>query len=334
MLIKTPDNNFSVFKAHEDERYHHLIGAFKKPDTGMLIVIKDLLVEKGIVCDDTNTIFIGDAWQDMKAAHGAALPFLHANHVHSMKRDKDCWKQAISGNCAVQEKSQQGINMDDQIVLYQNLLGLQGTTFSPIQHEDATVAIVYTVTMSDGTQSILKVCTRDNDFFRELYYLTFFADTLKVPRIIKTVQPKAGVAGALLMECLPGSVLKMADITHELAYDIGAMLAQIHSNRTAGYGDLTQPQTIILDPRSYFSIKFNEGLSECSNHLPQTLLAKCRAYYDAHLNLLDLADGPCIVHRDFRPGNIIAFDGKLQGVIDWSSARAGFAQEDFLPDGT
>lgn len=28
---------------------------------------------------------------------------------------------------------------------------------------------------------------------------------------------------------------------------------------------------------------------------------------------------------------MIVYDGKLQGIIDWSSGRAGFAQEDFCP---
>jgi histidinol phosphatase-like enzyme len=83
-LIKEADNQITIFKAHEDERYRHLIGTFKKPDIGMLVVIKELLREKGIVCDGTNTVFIGDAWQDMKAAHGAQLPFLHAKHIHGM----------------------------------------------------------------------------------------------------------------------------------------------------------------------------------------------------------------------------------------------------------
>ncbi len=28
---------------------------------------------------------------------------------------------------------------------------------------------------------------------------------------------------------------------------------------------------------------------------------------------------------------MIVYEGKLQGIIDWASARAGFAQEDFVP---
>ncbi len=38
-----------------------------------------------------------------------------------------------------------------------------------------------------------------------------------------------------------------------------------------------------------------------------------------------------MVHRDFRPGNVIVFNGELQGIIDWAGGRASFAQEDFCP---
>lgn len=61
------------------------------------------------------------------------------------------------------------------------------------------------------------------------------------------------------------------------------------------------------------------------------MLEQCRRYYDSHLNLLDSVDGPCMIHRDFRPGNMIVSDGKIRGVIDWSSGRASFAEDDFCP---
>lgn len=38
-----------------------------------------------------------------------------------------------------------------------------------------------------------------------------------------------------------------------------------------------------------------------------------------------------MIHRDFRPGNVIVYNDKLQGVIDWASGRASFAEEDFCP---
>jgi Ser/Thr protein kinase RdoA (MazF antagonist) len=203
--------------------------------------------------------------------------------------------------------------------------------FSRIDHDDAMVAIVYKVAEPNGTQLLLKICERPNDYLREVYFLQFFADKLPVPRIIQLVEPEANIHGAILMEFLPGTLLKTVDFTDSLAYEMGSLLARIHINRVAGYGDLIHPQALNPDPHIHFTLKFEEGLEECSTHLPKGMLEQCRRYYDTHLNLLDSIDGPCMIHRDFRPGNMIVSDGKIRGVIDWSSGRESFAEDDFCP---
>jgi Ser/Thr protein kinase RdoA (MazF antagonist) len=218
--------------------------------------------------------------------------------------------------------------MNDQIALYQQRLNLQTATFSRIDHEDAMVAIVYRVTQPNGNTFILKICDRINDYLREVHFLKFFADKLPVPRIIHVVQPDEHIHGVILMECLPGMLLQPKELSEPLAYEIGHCLACIHLNRLPGYGDPLQSH-LSSDPRVYFTLKFEEGLDECGHHLSSSLLEKCRRYYETHLDLLMSVDGPCVVHRDFRPGNLIVHDGKLQGIIDWAGARASFAEEDF-----
>jgi aminoglycoside phosphotransferase (APT) family kinase protein len=192
------------------------------------------------------------------------------------------------------------------------------------------VALVYKIIKSNGEQFILKVCERPNDYFREVYFLKYFADRLPVPRIIQFIEPSESIYGVFLMEYIPGSILKIKDLTSELAYEARALLAQMHLNRVAGYADLIKPNELKSNPIISFTEKFEEGLAECEDHLPKELIKQCKKYYNKHIEALALiADGPCIVHRDYRPGNIIANNDKIQGVIDWSSARAGFAQEDF-----
>lgn len=217
------------------------------------------------------------------------------------------------------------------IAVYQQRLALQSAAFSRIDHDDAMVAIVYKVTEPNGTQLILKICERPNDYLREVYFLKSFAGKLPLPRIIQLVEPEANIHGAILMEYLPGTLLKTVDFTDALAYEMGSLLARIHINRVAGYGDLIQPQDLYSDPRIHFTLKFEEGLEECSKHLPKAMLEQCHSYYDTHLNLLDAMDGPCMIHRDFRPGNMIVYEGKIREVIDWSSGRASFAEDDFCP---
>jgi Ser/Thr protein kinase RdoA (MazF antagonist) len=217
------------------------------------------------------------------------------------------------------------------IELYSKYLKLQNASFSQIEHAEAMVASVYKVQLPSNKQLILKICSRTEDFFRETYFLNHFAGKIPVPGIIQLVQPDVGLPGAILMECLPGELLKIIDLNAELAFEIGAHLAKIHQEKTVGYGDLTQPDQIKSDPSYHFRLKFEEGLEECKNHLPNSLLERWGQRFERDLALLSSVDGPCIIHRDFRPGNLIIQAGKLQGIIDWSSARGSFAEEDFCP---
>lgn len=212
---------------------------------------------------------------------------------------------------------------------YQKQLGLQGAQFSLIEHEDAIVAIVYKITESNGHELILKICEHNPHFHREIHFLNALKDKIPVPKIIRLIEPKLEMHGAILMEYLPGQVLKKETLTSELANEAGSELARLHLNGTKGYGDLIKEETLSSDPKDPFIQKFEEGLSECQPHLPSPLIEKCRHFFHTHLHLLELADGPCMIHRDFRPGNLIAHENKLQGIIDWASARSGFAQEDF-----
>lgn len=225
-----------------------------------------------------------------------------------------------------------GIGKELAIVLsqndYQERLNLQKASFSRIDHVDALVAVVYKVTQPDGKQFILKICDRVNDYLREFHFLKHFSGSLPVPQIIQVVPPEKNIHGAILMECLPGTLLQPKELTAALAYELGRCLACIHLNRLPGYGDPVH-KDLNSDPRIYFTLKFEEGLDECTNNLPSELLEACRLYYRIHVDHLMSVDGPCIIHRDFRPGNLIVHNGKLQGIIDWAGARASFAEEDF-----
>ncbi|MDF2868240.1 MAG: uncharacterized protein K0S11_1710 [Gammaproteobacteria bacterium] len=221
--------------------------------------------------------------------------------------------------------------MKNLILLYKQKFNLYKAAFFPIEHEDAMVAIVFKIIYPNGTTLILKAHPREEDYFRELYFLKFFSNLLPVPKVIQVEPPSATLYGAILMEYLPGNILKKSNLTNKLAYKIGVLLARIHLNRVNNYGDLTRPNSLSSDPRVPFTSKFEEGFAECSQHLPKIILEKARQYYNSHINLLTRVDGPCIIHRDFRPGNVMVVNDELTGIIDWSSARAGFAEEDFCP---
>lgn len=72
--------------------------------------------------------------------------------------------------------------MEGLLNWYRNYFNLGNALFTHIQHEDATVALVYKITSCDSTY-VLKICACFQDYQREKYFLTYFANTLSVPRI-------------------------------------------------------------------------------------------------------------------------------------------------------
>ncbi len=218
---------------------------------------------------------------------------------------------------------------NNNLSIYKQLLNLNDAQFKLIEHEDAIVATVYKVTLPNGTHYILKICLLPRHYERELYFLNFLAGKIPVPRIIGRVPPNQKISGAILMECITGDILKKSELTESLARNMGTLLARIHNQRTVGYGDLTQPEELTNNPRLAFLEKFEKHLAECSTVFPAGLVKQCFQYVQEHVALLDSVDGPCMVHWDFRPGNVMALDGSIQGIIDWSSSRSDFAEIDF-----
>lgn len=221
--------------------------------------------------------------------------------------------------------------MDDFVNVYRQKLNLPNANFSLIDHEEAMVATVFKITQSGYPDLILKICFRKEDLLRESFFLNHFASKIPVPRMIQLIEPEDHLPGAILMECLIGSCFQSQNLDNKLAWKIGSILACIHLEQAEGYGDLTDPQHLSVDSRIPFRIKFEEGLEECKDHLPKNLLETCEQHFDRNINLLTSTDGPCMIHRDFRPSNIIVLNGNVQGIIDWSSGRGGFAEEDFCP---
>lgn len=212
--------------------------------------------------------------------------------------------------------------------IYKKKFNLQNADFSLIEHNEAIVATVYLVLENNKPAYILKICSRPKDFWREAYFLDYFRDKLPVPKIFQQIAPAENIPGAVLMEYLPGSLLSSINLSYNLIHEMGSFLAHIHAHRMGGYGDLTREHNLKEGPIIPFTEKFKESFAECSSHLPQELLERCYRFYENNSYLLKNVDGPCICHRDFRLGNIIAYDNKIHGIIDWSSACSSFAEDD------
>jgi serine/threonine protein kinase len=216
-------------------------------------------------------------------------------------------------------------------VIYGERLGLPKTRFRLIQHEDAIVAWVFRIDLLDGSQQILKVFPRAGDSNRELYSLCRMEGKIPVPKVIRHFPPESNLPGALLMEFINGELMDIEKCSEELFFEAGASMGRLHMERAEGYGDPINSQPLDDHAIHSFLIKFSENMNECRGHLSEPLLGKCQQFFDQKIGLLAKVDGPCLVHRDFRPRNILATSQGITGIIDWSSSRFWFAEEDFFP---
>lgn len=215
---------------------------------------------------------------------------------------------------------------------YRNYFNLTHATFERINHDKTMMSVVYKVTAHQYGDDplIVKIVPREKNYIREVYFLNYFATKLPVPRLIDTVSPSDQKHGALLMQYIPGNLLSEVQLSPTLALQAGTFLAKIHNNQTNGYGEATGG-TRVTDPHAYLLQTFEADLIRCSQKMTSQLLKRCRAYVkETHELLKVYADGPCVVHRDFKPGNIIINNNSIAGIIDWGSARLSCTQEDFV----
>jgi hypothetical protein len=75
-------DEFETRRFHENPEYKDLIGCFKKPDAGMLIVIQDMLRQEFDVNPAGQIVMIGDMDADRLAAEAVSIPFVHADVIH------------------------------------------------------------------------------------------------------------------------------------------------------------------------------------------------------------------------------------------------------------
>ncbi|WP_325168686.1 phosphotransferase family protein [Paenibacillus sp. S28] len=66
-----------------------------------------------------------------------------------------------------------------------------------------------------------------------------------------------------------------------------------------------------------------EWKEPCKEILDSKLYERCIIHFDGVFSALPDLDGPCIVHMDFRPGNILVNGNEVAGIIDFVSARGG-----------
>lgn len=187
------------------------------------------------------------------------------------------------------------------------------------------------VTLPSGERLILKIPYARHKLLRELAALDALQHSLPVPKVIDAWIPEGEGCGAMLLSHLPGRIIE-EPVTPMLAHELGVLLARLHTHRLPWYGEAFEP----ADPEAqeWWKVmceRFADWLRSCDGVVDAGLIQDIYAVHRVLSNDLPHPDGPCWVHADFRPANVlIESHHQITGLIDFESARGGSADYDFV----
>lgn len=190
---------------------------------------------------------------------------------------------------------------------------------------------VYKLTLAGGEQAYVKIPFNKDKLYREFRMLDTLKDVIPVPNVLDVWEGDETTTGALLLSAIQGMACT-ADMDEKLAFQIGANHAMLHEVATPGYGVHATDGFKLLD-RNNWRLHIRDNVEKwkepCKAILDPELYERCVQRFEDVYAALPEPDGPCIVHMDFRPGNILVHANKVTGIIDFESARGGSSEIDF-----
>jgi aminoglycoside phosphotransferase (APT) family kinase protein len=152
------------------------------------------------------------------------------------------------------------------------------------------------------------------------------ANNIAVPKVLLLLQPRHGLGAGYVMsrepgEALPSRILKddrYTEARNKLAWQCGQTLAKIHgiarTELPAGLRDLDMAEDLdriqlLLDQHGNSSPVHQLALNWLRDNRPQDTRR-------------------CLVHGDFRNGNLLVTAEGLSSVLDWELAHIGYPGED------
>ena len=162
----------------------------------------------------------------------------------------------------------------------------------------------------------------ERDMMVEAAVLSAAADAgVPVPAVVCADRGADGTA-SMIVEAIDGETIarkiqrddEYAAARPELASQFGTALAAVHRIDVDAVPQLERPDQVA---------RYTELLDDCAQ--PYPMLELVRRWLIDHQPEMG---APCVVHGDFRLGNLIVASDGLRGVIDWELAHIGDPMED------
>lgn len=220
------------------------------------------------------------------------------------------------------------MQIKDQIKKYYEVFELNVRGLDTVTESNSSN--VYILTLEDGKKVVLKIPFNSQKLEREKKALQLLHGNASVPEVIKYYDGDNVIPGALLISYIDGKSLT-GDVTEELAYQMGLMLAKIHNIQLTKYGKI-ETEGERDNPSIYFdNIKkmYNENQMFCKKIMNPRKLSICDEIFHYYFSKLPIPGDPCLIHSDYRIGNILVRGSEVVGIIDFEVANGGLPESDF-----
>jgi len=201
-------------------------------------------------------------------------------------------------------------------------LNLNVSMINPVT--ESYSSIVRILELEDGKRVVLKIPFTREKLLREEKVLNLLKLNPLVPELLDIWGGDESSVGALLLSYIDGEPMSLP-ASENVIYEMGKALAMIHSVKINQF----ELDDVEEDWCRSVRCKVEGWVSEIRNSISQSMLLKIDKFLNEYVMTLNQVDGPCLVHFDYRPGNILVRNGKVVGVIDFESSRGGSAEIDF-----
>lgn len=192
---------------------------------------------------------------------------------------------------------------------------------------DSNSSTVRLLVLEDDEKVILKIPFSKEKLFREKMILEKLKNHILVPEVLDFFPGQDEIPGALLLSYLDGESLEDDQIDEHMSEQLGELLGKLHLVAVNNYSITNNPST---DWWASIKEKATKWLEEQNGHIDADFMERSRVKLFEMIEDAGEADGPVLVHMDYRPGNILVKNNEIKGLIDFESSRGGSADLDFV----
>ncbi|WJY27534.1 MULTISPECIES: phosphotransferase family protein [Sporosarcina] len=194
--------------------------------------------------------------------------------------------------------------------------------------DDSHSSTVYKCRLRTGEQVYLKIPYTKVKYDRELAAYKVLKDQVSIPDMLDFWPGDEECPGAFILSELKGRPLANTD-SPAVAFQVGVLHAAMHEVRPPADMELAGIDNEYPGWPDFVERQFTSFAEDVKELLDGTLYNQSMETFERMKRELPPPDGPCFLHMDFRPANIIVDGDRVSGVIDFESVRFGATEIDF-----